>query len=60
MLNDNFNALGFAVIGIFIVAWTVSVIIYRFGRPAEAPEQREPGSVGLLDETELAIDGRAI
>jgi high-affinity nickel-transport protein len=29
-LNDNFNALGFAVIGIFVVAWAVSVIVYRY------------------------------
>jgi high-affinity nickel-transport protein len=29
-LNDNFNALGFAVIGVFIVAWIGSVIVYRY------------------------------
>ena len=31
-LNDNFNALGFAIIGIFILAWIASLIIYRYGR----------------------------
>ncbi len=29
-LNDNFNALGFAIIGLFIVTWIGSVIIYRY------------------------------
>jgi nickel/cobalt transporter (NiCoT) family protein len=29
-LNDNFNGLGFAIIGVFILAWAVSLIIYRY------------------------------
>jgi nickel/cobalt transporter (NiCoT) family protein len=29
-LNDNFNTLGFAIIGIFIVAWVGSVLFYRY------------------------------
>ena len=29
-LNKNFGALGFAIIGIFIVAWIVSVLVYRY------------------------------
>jgi len=29
-LNDNFNLLGFAVIGLFIAAWTGSVLVYRY------------------------------
>ena len=29
-LNDNFNNLGFIIIGVFIAAWAVSVIIYRY------------------------------
>jgi nickel/cobalt transporter (NiCoT) family protein len=29
-LNDNFTALGFAVIGLFIMAWVGSVIFYRY------------------------------
>lgn len=28
-LNDNFNNLGFAIIGIFIAAWAVSHIVYK-------------------------------
>ena len=28
-LNDNFNNLGFAIIGVFIVAWTLSYAIYK-------------------------------
>ncbi len=31
-LNDNFNSLGFAIIGVFIVAWIGSVIFYRYAR----------------------------
>jgi high-affinity nickel-transport protein len=29
-LNDNFNALGFAIIGLFITAWIGSVVVYRY------------------------------
>ena len=31
-LNDNFNGIGFAIIGVFIAAWVASVIIYRYAR----------------------------
>jgi high-affinity nickel-transport protein len=31
-LNDNFNGLGFAIIGVFIFAWIGSVIVYRYAR----------------------------
>ncbi len=29
-LNDNFNSLGFLIIGIFIAAWIVSIVVYRY------------------------------
>jgi high-affinity nickel-transport protein len=29
-LNDNFNGLGFVIIGVFVVAWAGSVIVYRY------------------------------
>ncbi len=29
-LNDNFNSLGFAIVGVFIAAWVGSVLIYRY------------------------------
>ena len=29
-LNDNFNSLGFIIIGVFIAAWVGSVLIYRY------------------------------
>ncbi len=29
-LNDNFNALGFGIIGLFIFAWAASLVIYRY------------------------------
>jgi len=31
-LNDNFGVLGFAIIGLFIVAWLVSYVVYRANR----------------------------
>ena len=30
-LNDNFSTLGFAIIGVFVVAWLASVLIYKLG-----------------------------
>jgi nickel/cobalt transporter (NiCoT) family protein len=37
MLNDNFNNLGFVIIGVFILAWVVSFAIYRLKRYDELP-----------------------
>jgi nickel/cobalt transporter (NiCoT) family protein len=31
-LNDNFGVLGYLIVGIFIVAWLVSYVVYRFNR----------------------------
>jgi high-affinity nickel-transport protein len=31
-LNENFNTIGFFIIGIFLGAWLLSVLIYRFMR----------------------------
>ena len=31
-LNDNFGALGFVIVGLFVVSWIVSVAIYRYKR----------------------------
>ena len=31
-LNDNFNTLGFAIIGVFIAAWAISFIVYKAKR----------------------------
>ena len=31
-LNDNLNGLGFAIIGLFVVAWILSIVIYRYHR----------------------------
>jgi high-affinity nickel-transport protein len=60
VLNENFNALGFAIIGIFIVAWAVSVIIYRLGRRDNAPQQSPLGGVDLLCKTDLELNRRAL
>ncbi len=32
VLNDNFNGIGFAIIGVFILAWAACLIIYRYAR----------------------------
>lgn len=31
-LNDNFNNLGFVIIGVFIAAWLISYLVYRIAR----------------------------
>jgi nickel/cobalt transporter (NiCoT) family protein len=31
-LNANFNELGFAIVGVFILAWLTSMVIYRYAR----------------------------
>lgn len=28
-LNDNFGALGFVIVGVFVLSWIASVILYR-------------------------------
>jgi high-affinity nickel-transport protein len=43
-LNDNFNSLGFIIIGIFIIAWVGSVLFYRYKRYDTLEIQRAPGS----------------
>jgi high-affinity nickel-transport protein len=32
MLNDNFGSIGYVIIGVFIVSWLVSAIVYRVNR----------------------------
>jgi nickel/cobalt transporter (NiCoT) family protein len=41
-LNDNFNGLGFAIIGVFIFAWVASLIVYRYAR-LDDPEVTSKG-----------------
>jgi high-affinity nickel-transport protein len=41
-LNSNFSDLGFAIIGLFIVAWVASVVIYRY-RGLDDAEATGPG-----------------
>jgi high-affinity nickel-transport protein len=31
-LNENFNNLGFAIVGIFLAAWVLSYVLYKFAR----------------------------
>ena len=42
-LNDNFNGLGFAIIGVFILAWIGSVIGYRYARLDEVEVKATEG-----------------
>jgi high-affinity nickel-transport protein len=27
--NDNFGALGYAIIGVFVASWLISLVVYR-------------------------------
>jgi high-affinity nickel-transport protein len=50
-LNDNFNGLGFVIIGVFIFAWVASLIIYRYARLAEldvTPTEGRPDAASGL------------
>jgi len=31
-LNDNFGALGYGIVALFVVSWGVSLLVYRFKR----------------------------
>jgi high-affinity nickel-transport protein len=42
-LNDNFNGLGFVIIGVFIVAWVGSIVIYRYKRLDDVEVGGSPG-----------------
>jgi high-affinity nickel-transport protein len=50
-LNDNFGALGYLIIGVFVVTWLVSVLLYRLNGydrlelPLPPAAAREPGGV---------------
>ena len=43
-LNDNFNNLGFAIIGIFLAAWAVSYVVYK-AKGLDEVEVRMAGSI---------------
>jgi nickel/cobalt transporter (NiCoT) family protein len=47
-LAGHFNALGFAIIGLFIAAWTISYFIYRWKRFDEIEVVRGIGSDGSV------------
>ena len=45
-IGDNFGALGFAIVGVFVVSWLASIAIYQIGRydrlevvPERVPER---------------------
>jgi len=31
-INDNFGTIGYAIVGLFIVAWLISYVVYRVNR----------------------------
>ncbi len=41
-LNDNLNALGFAIIGVFILSWALSMLIYRLNGYDRLSEKSSP------------------
>jgi nickel/cobalt transporter (NiCoT) family protein len=48
LLSNNFNSLGFLIIGIFIVAWTASVVIYRYKGYDGLEVRRRSGGSGKV------------
>ncbi len=42
-LNDNFNSLGFLIIGVFIAAWVGSIVVYRYRGLDDLPVERASG-----------------
>ncbi len=43
-LNDNFGALGYGIVALFVVSWAVSFLIYRFKRYDLIGAGAEPGA----------------
>lgn len=41
-LNNNFGVIGFIIIGVFVVSWAISIIIYRTNRYDEIPVNTDP------------------
>jgi high-affinity nickel-transport protein len=41
-LNDNFGVIGFAIVGVFVVSWAASIIIYRINRYDEIEVNTDP------------------
>ena len=43
-LNDNFGLIGFVIIGVFVVSWTASILIYRWNRYDEVEVSTGPAA----------------
>ncbi|HUA68070.1 MAG TPA: HoxN/HupN/NixA family nickel/cobalt transporter [Candidatus Saccharimonadales bacterium] len=43
-LNDNFGVIGFVIIGIFVMSWAVSILIYRMNRYDEIRVNADPAN----------------
>jgi high-affinity nickel-transport protein len=41
-LNSNFGIIGFAIIGVFVLSWAASIIIYRLNRYDEIEVSTSP------------------
>jgi high-affinity nickel-transport protein len=41
-LNNDFSVVGFAIIGVFVVSWAVSVLVYRLNRYDEIEVNTDP------------------
>jgi high-affinity nickel-transport protein len=41
-LNNSFGFIGFVIIGVFVVSWAVSIIIYRMNRYDEIQVNTNP------------------
>ena len=44
-LNNNFGVIGFVIIGVFVMSWAVSIIIYRMNRYDEIEVDTGPADL---------------
>jgi len=43
-LNNNFGVVGFGIIGVFVLSWVASIVIYRMKRYDEIEVKTEPAN----------------
>jgi high-affinity nickel-transport protein len=53
LLNDNFGTIGFVFIGIFLLSWIVSIILYHLKRYDDINVKTDP--LGSPQETEFKV-----
>jgi high-affinity nickel-transport protein len=54
-LNENFNSIGFLIIGIFIVAWLISFVVYKVKRLDDFEVALAPGKPPVLEKADTSL-----